>query len=275
MSLAASGANLVVNKTAGGSGTASFPAASVTAILVSGGAGGDTFTYNGPLGQPVSLSLAGSNNTLNVASGALALASDVSTNSPNLSVTVSPGATLNLNSVQHLTALNIAGGNVQLGTGGTNTLVVRALSVTSGGVLDLADNAVVYKNGDPAAVRAMIAATYQGGAWSGAGGITSSAAAADFTGATALGYASNAILNKSSFGGETGLISTDVLIKYTYYGDTDLGGSVTLDDFTLFLGGYRSAGSSWLKGDFDYSGVVTLDDFAQFLTGYQRQGAPL
>jgi GH25 family lysozyme M1 (1,4-beta-N-acetylmuramidase) len=275
MSLAASGANLVVNKTAGGSGAASFPAASVTSVLVSGGAGGDTFTYNGPVGQPVSISLAGANNTLNVASGALAFASDVSTSSPNLSVNVSPGATLNLNSVQHLAALNIPGGKVQLGTGGTKTLVINALSITSGGVLDLADNAMVYKNGDLAAVRAMIAAAYQGGTWSGTGGITSSAAASDPSGTTALGYSSNAELNKSSFAGETGLTSTDVLVKYTYYGDSDLGGSVTLDDFTLFLSGYQSAGSSWMKGDFDYSGLVTLDDFTQFLTGYQRQGAPL
>jgi hypothetical protein len=265
-----------VKKTAGGSGTASFPAASITAILVSGGgAGGDTFTYNGPVGQPVSISLAGSNNTLNVASGALAFASDVSSTSRNLAVIVSPGATLNLNSAQHLAALNVPGGKVQLGTGGANTLVVAALSITSGGVLDLTDNAMVYKNGDLATVRARIAATYQGGTWSGTDGITSSAAVSNPSGTTALGYGSNAELNKSSFGGETGLASTDVLVKYTYYGDSDLGGSVTLDDFTLFLSGYQSAGSAWSKGDFDYSGLVTLDDFTQFLAGYQRQGTPL
>jgi GH25 family lysozyme M1 (1,4-beta-N-acetylmuramidase) len=276
MSLAASGANLVVNKTAGGTGTASFPAASVTSVLVSGGAGGDTFTYNGPVGgQPVSISLAGSNNMLNVASGALAFAADVSTNSPNLSVNVSPGAILNLNSVQHLAALNVPGGKVQLGAGGTNTLVVGLLSITSGGLLDLADNAMVYKNGDLAAVRAMIAAASQGGTWSGTTGITSSAAASNASGTTSIGYGSNADLSKTSFGGVSGLTSADVLVRYAYLGDSDLSGAPTIDDFTLFLSGYQNGGSTWFKGDYDYSGVVTLDDFSLFLLGYQQQGPPL
>jgi hypothetical protein len=223
----------------------------------------------------LSISLAGSNNTLNVASGALAFASDLATNSPNLSVNVSAGATLSLNSVQHLAALSISGGKVQLGTGGTNALVVAALSVTGGGVLDLADNAMVYKNGDLAAVRAMIAAAYQGGAWSGTNGISSSAAAANPNGTTSLGYGSNAVLGKTSFAGVTGLGPTDVFVKYTYIGDADLSGHVTLDDFTLFLHGYQGTGGSWLTGDFDYSGPATLDDFSLFLLGYQQQGAPL
>jgi lysozyme len=280
MSLAVSGANLVVNKTAGGTGTASFPAASVSSVVVSNGSGsgGDTFTYNGPVGQPLSILLAGSQNTLNVAAGALALVADVSTTSPDLAVNVSPGATLNLNSVQHLSSLNIPGGNVQLGAGGGNTLVVGALSVTSGGVLDLADNAIVLHNGDVAAVRAMIAAGFQGGSWLGTGGITSSTAASDPAGLTALGYASNGILNRTSFAGHTGLSSTDVLIRRTYYGDADLNGRVTLDDFTLFLNGYQSPGTTtatWLTGDSDYNGTVTLDDFTQFLLGYRQQGSPL
>ena len=37
----------------------------------------------------------------------------------------------------------------------------------------------------------------------------------------------------------------------------------------------RNSGSSWSKGDYDYNGAVTLDDFTLFLGGYQRQGPPL
>jgi hypothetical protein len=66
-----------------------------------------------------------------------------------------------------------------------------------------------------------------------------------------------------------------VLVKYTYYGDADLSGITTLDDFTLFLNGYQTAGTTWVQGDFDYSGLVTLDDFTLFLAGYQNQGPPL
>jgi hypothetical protein len=111
--------------------------------------------------------------------------------------------------------------------------------------------------------------------WNGPGGILSSSAAANPDHLTALGSASNAERGFTSFGGVSGLTADDVIVKYTYYGDADLSGAVTLDDFTLFLGGYQNAKTTWLAGDFDYSGSVTLDDFTQFLAGYQRQGPPL
>jgi hypothetical protein len=93
-----------------------------------------------------------------------------------------------------------------------------------------------------------------------------------------VGCASNADLHRSSFAGVSGLTSSDVLVKYTYYGDADLNGVTTLDDCTLFLRGYQSqtpATCNWFNGDFDFSGVVTLDDFTLFLSGYQRQRPPL
>jgi hypothetical protein len=76
----------------------------------------------------------------------------------------------------------------------------------------------------------------------------------------------------------SGLTCSDVLVRYTYYGDADLSGTVTLDDFSQFLNGYQTqtaATNNWLNGDFDYDGAVTLDDFSQFLYGYHSQGAPL
>src|SRR5678815_3572495 len=102
---------------------------------------------------------------------------------------------------------------------------------------------------------------FNAGHWNGATGLDSSTAAANATGTTAIGYAGNNILNKTAFKGVSPLNATDVLVTYTYYGDADLGGTVTLDDFTLFLGGYQNGGNTWFKGDFDYSGTVTLDDF--------------
>src|SRR5439155_20182190 len=101
---------------------------------------------------------------------------------------------------------------------------------------------------------------------------------ADANGVTAIGYASNADYGASSFKGVNGLVASDVLLRFTYYGDADLSGDVTLDDFTQFLNGYQTqsaATNNWLHGDFDYSGTGTLDDFTQFLYGYQNQGAPL
>jgi hypothetical protein len=174
------------------------------------------------------------------------------------------------------------GGRLVMTSHATNP--VRALVVTgnptigAGSTLDLADNAMVVKNGTIVGVQASVAASYNHGTWNATGGITGSAAAADPNGLTALGFGSNADLNKTSFAGVSGLTASDVLVKYTYYGDSDLSGAVTLDDFTLFLNGYQSqtpAKGNWFYGDFDYGGVVTLDDFTQFLLGYQRQGSPL
>jgi hypothetical protein len=81
-------------------------------------------------------------------------------------------------------------------------------------------------------------------------------------------------LNKTTFKG-VDVATTDTLLKYTYYGDSDLSGATTLDDFTLFLAGYQGGGGTWFQGDYDYSGATTLDDFTLFLGGYQQQGAPL
>jgi hypothetical protein len=137
---------------------------------------------------------------------------------------------------------------------------------------------LVIRTMTPDAVRALLVAGFNGGSWDGASGLTSSAAAADAAGLTALGYAANADLRLSSFHGIAGLTTDDLLVCYTYYGDADLDGQVTLDDFSQFLHGYQTqsaATNNWLNGDFDYDDQVTLDDFSQFLYGYQNQGSAL
>jgi autotransporter-associated beta strand protein len=168
-----------------------------------------------------------------------------------------------------------AGATARMQAGLGAAMALSTVGTTGSGQFDLTNNSLVVKNSSLAAVQAEIAKGFNQGAWSGTGGINSSAAANDSAHVTAIGIASNAVLNRSIFKGVTGLDADDVLVKYTYYGDTDLNGAVSLDDFTLFLGGYQSGGTTWLRGDFDYSGLVTLDDFTLFLRGYQNQGAPL
>jgi autotransporter-associated beta strand protein len=170
-------------------------------------------------------------------------------------------------------ALSVANGAiVKAQPGLVKALTLTTLTTAGSGKLDLTNNAAVIRNMTPAAVRAAIASGFAGSAWTG-GGITSSTAAGNP--ATAIGFAGNGVLNKSSFEGVNGLTAADVLVRYTYFGDADLSGATTLDDFTLFLSGYQNAGTTWVQGDFDYNGVVTLDDFTLFLAGYQQQGAPL
>jgi hypothetical protein len=133
---------------------------------------------------------------------------------------------------------------------------------------------MVVRNATAAGVAALVKSGFNAGTWKGAG-IFSSTAAADHTGATSVGMIDNGIFGFTSFRGIIGLTSSDVLVRYTYAGDADLNGKVTMDDFSLFLNGYQAGGTGWALGDFDYNGVVNLDDFSLFLAGYQNQGAPL
>jgi autotransporter-associated beta strand protein len=183
--------------------------------------------------------------------------------------------------VAHADALGTGGLSVANGAtarvqpGLTKAVTVAGVTTAGNGQLDLTNNSMVIRGMSLAQVQAMVQQAFNGGHWNGAGGITSSIAATNASGTTAVGVATNAVLNKTSFKGVDGLTAIDVLVKYTYYGDADLSGFTTLDDFTLFLAGYQNGGSTWLKGDFDYSGLTTLDDFTLFLKGYQQQGAPL
>jgi hypothetical protein len=48
---------------------------------------------------------------------------------------------------------------------------------------------------------------------------------------TALGVADNAVLHRTTFAGAN-VNGSQVLIRFTYWGDADLSGAVTLNDFT-------------------------------------------
>jgi hypothetical protein len=243
-------------------------------------AAGVTLTKTGPGAMTISGTQAnGAGSQLILSGGATSFNTDAggAGRTPTLGVTVNPGATASFNSIQNLSSLTLNGGaTLTLGAGGASTLAVDALSVdtAAGSKLDITNNGMVVRNSTLSAVQALIKAGSNAGAWNGPG-ITSSTAAGDASKVTAIGSGNAATLSRSAFQGITGLGSSDVLVKYTYYGDADLSGAITLDDFMLFLQGYQAGGTSWLQGDFDYSGVVTLDDFTLFLQGYQRQSAPL
>src|SRR5207244_431114 len=57
---------------------------------------------------------------------------------------------------------------------------------------------------------------------------------------------------------------TTVIGKYTYYGDVNLDGQVTADDYAtadVFRG--LTQGALWTQGDISGDGQVTADDYAQ------------
>src|SRR5205814_3540103 len=129
------------------------------------------------------------------------------------------------------------------------------------------------------------------------GGVTSSPAAADAAAhSNATVFAVGAIKNidknnnliystwpapPSPDTGATGLATTDVLVKYTYFGDADLNGVVdNTTDYDLWSNGFTNPGlaaaNGWLYGDFDFSGIVdNTTDYDLWSTGFAHQGGPL
>jgi hypothetical protein len=138
---------------------------------------------------------------------------------------------------------------------------------------------------------------YNNGAWNGAnlssGVIFSSTAAADPTHLHALGIALNdAGLNttgvatgilypnfdnwqSASYNAANPLSDNDVLIKYTYYGDANLDGTVDGSDYTLIDNGYLNHLTGWYNGDFNYDGVINGSDYALMDNAFNTQGASI
>jgi autotransporter-associated beta strand protein len=198
------------------------------------------------------------------------------------------------NALPNFSALTIAGtGTAQAAnysTGSTkNTLFTSSLSIATGGKLDLGNNDLVVQSGSLTTISAAVASGYNSGKWNGSTGITSSAAAADTTHLHALGVILNTVDGSTplygstyaAFDGATQSAATDVLVKYTYYGDTNLDGEVDGSDYSRIDASYLSeqtthtAVTGWYNGDFNYDGVVNGSDYTLMDNAFNTQGAQI
>jgi hypothetical protein len=177
--------------------------------------------------------------------------------------TVVSGGAVALAASDNLGAITMGSGSIAIqGTG--KTVTATSLAMTSPAKFDVgADKLVVsYSGTSPAgSIRQLLVSGFNSGNWNGAG-IDSSAAHADGTFQTALGYI------------DTG---NSIVVKYTYYGDNNLDGVVNGTDFQMLLDGLAGTNaSSWSQGDYTYDGQVDLgNDFNLFLIGYLMQGGAL
>ncbi len=186
-------------------------------------------------------------------------------------------------------ALTVNGGIAQITNlnGGTRFLSqVSSLSLggSSGnwaGQVDLTNTDLIVHNGDLTKLTNQIGQGFNNGAWNGAGIITSTATA---TGNTALGIELN---NNShggtlatSFDGQT-VSNTDVLIKYTFFGDTNLDGVVNSADYLAIDNGFNTQGSSspgrrlartW-RFRLIYDGKINGDDYTLIDNAFNTQGS--
>jgi autotransporter-associated beta strand protein len=256
------------------------------------------------------LTLSGTNTytgTTNVASGTLALPSGASMLSS--SVAVAPGATFNLGgSLSFLTALTDNGTTTFTANTATTTLArslgaitvgpaatlavaaeinhaprqvvsVPTVTVNATGTLNLANNDLDLTAESLSAATAQVAAGYgytAGGTWTGRGGISSSTAAADSTHLTALGVIQNNQAGTPIYSATNPFDGTapgpsDVLVKYTYFGDANLDGKVDGSDYSLIDAGYAGTLTGWYNGDFNYDGVVDGSDYTLIDNAFNTQ----
>jgi hypothetical protein len=200
---------------------------------------------------------------------------------------IMPGA----NSTIHLASLTLSGGAVATvfaPSSGQHLLDIAAnvgngvVSVDSTSTLDLQGNDMIVHGGTLATINSLIARGYNAGGslWKGTG-ITSSTVAGDTTHLTALG----AILNSSgsgalysSFDGVSAA-SSDVLVRYTYVGDTNLDGKIDASDYSRIDAGFltqtlptgRTTG--WANGDFNYDGAINGSDYTLIDNAFNEQSS--
>ncbi len=248
--------------------------------LTLGGAG----TYSGDTninGGTVVLTTTGSisKSTINVNSGAtLNLAANTGTGilaRTAAGINVNSGGLVTLSPAPNqLNRQYVSVGNVTIAVNGSGSF---------NGLVDLANNDLNIVSGGTTAVAAVTAAVKQGfngGGWNGAGGIVSSSAAADSTHLTAIGI----LLNGNTYGtasGSLGLFdgsnpgSTDVLVKYTYYGDANLDGAVDGSDYTNIDAAFGTSTTGWQNGDFNYDNKIDGSDYTLIDNAFNTQGATL
>ncbi len=144
------------------------------------------------------------------------------------------------------------------------TVRLSSLAISGSGSLDMTDNDLILDYTGPAPL-----ATVRGWLQNGRGGVlpsilTSTPSPAAYV--TALALSDNALLRLGSWNGHV-LTSTaqytQLLIKYTYAGDTDMDGQVTPRDYLNVIANMGKTNSQWLLGDLNHDGQVTPDDLAE------------
>jgi photosystem II stability/assembly factor-like uncharacterized protein len=185
----------------------------------------------------------------------------------------------------HSLSIGAAGASpvLKLAAGSAKTLVIGGgLSVAGSAILDLNDGDMIldYSSRSAAldAVQELINSGRNGGAWNGIG-ITSSAASEATAHNTTLGAMDSSDYwsvygNGTTFDGET-IDATTVLVKYTYYGDTDFNGRVNFDDYVRTDAGFNNHKSGWFNGDFDLNGQVNFDDYVLIDLAFNTQSGTL
>ncbi|WP_428938065.1 hypothetical protein [Fontivita pretiosa] len=177
------------------------------------------------------------------------------------------------------------GGVLNLGNGVSS--LYKAPTLGTGAKVNVTGSGVNVIEGNLATVTAQIKTALENGGnfdWQGPG-IGSTRAFQQNQTAGSFLYGLGVVLNDLAQVGGSGPIYTtfngqsvasdDVLVKFTYFGDADLSGSIDATDYSLIDNGYVNTLSGWINGDFDYSGTIDATDYALIDNAYVNQAGPL
>jgi hypothetical protein len=160
-------------------------------------------------------------------------------------------------------------------------MVLGSLALSPTGKLDLTDNDLVVRAGNLSSITASLKSGFNSGGatWQGYG-IISAAAAADPSQTAALGV----LINNNGLGGPIydstthygafdglALSNSDVLVKYTTFGDADLSGRVDGADYSEIDNGFDLRLAGWVNGDFNYDGSINGADYALIDNAFNQQ----
>jgi hypothetical protein len=261
--------------------TAAINYSNLSSISFNGSAGADTLNQTAQPGGGAGLVFVSPNasSMLNVSGGQFTFPASASGSGFNAvtvgSVTIGNGAVIAMSSPN--------------GIANRSVLILNTITLTGTGTLDLSSNDLIVHSMPLSTLAAYVKAGYNNGGWNG-NGITSSAATAtaNLKQLNSLGIVSNDLSSGQLYGTGTALgkfdgqspLQTDVLVKFTYYGDSNLDGKVDGSDYSRTDSGSLSQHTGtpltgWYNGDFNYDGIVNGSDYTLIDNAYNTQGIPV
>jgi len=150
--------------------------------------------------------------------------------------------------------------------GASGVSYLQSLSVAAGAALDLDDNDLVVNGGTFTTVRGWVFSGFRQSVDPAATGIVSTTSQND-NGKEILAMFANALVGTADWPPGSGhtVAANAVIGKYTYFGDLNMDGQVTGDDYPAIdsnLNTTPAPGIAWLSGDANLDGIVTGDDYA-------------
>ena len=167
--------------------------------------------------------------------------------------------------------LRVADGAVLAKTG------TLAGNLTINGTLDLADGAFLSRASGTTLdfFQTRLARGRNGGAWNGTdaqGAINSSGAASSATN-DGVGFGLGSQVAPTSIG-PFSIAPGDTLLRYTLDGDANLDGTVNLQDFNRLAANFGQSNQAWTDGDFNYDGAINLSDFNALAGNFGMSASP-